>query len=184
MKEFFKKIKNNFKNKKTTILICIILFLIILFFTGMIYGWSQGTTKKVEEIDASTGNEYLKMYFPLLIDYSKLQPGWTDTKDFYVQNNSSKSITYAIIWKEITNSYTRTGDITLSIKSTNDGGNTDNEVVPNTGTNVNILSDITIGPKSIQKYKIIFNYKKLDKTDQTIDYNKSLTGIISVISIN
>ena len=118
------------------------------------------------------------------IDYSRLIPGWTDTKTFSVQNKGNSSISYAVVWKEIINNFTRPSDITLTMTSTNDGGKITNTPLSTTGTNINIISDITIGPKVVQEYTLTFNYKNLNNVDQKIDSNKSFTGIITIVSIN
>lgn len=185
MKEFFTKLKNIFITKKTTILICIIIILLLLFFIGISCSWyNKAVEEHTKTIKADTGNKQLEIYDPMNVDYGKLTPGWTDSKTFSVQNIGNTSLTYAIIWKEITNNYTRPADITLTINSTNDGGKITNIPLPSTGNNINIISDITIGPKVVQEYTLTFNYKVLDNTLQKIDSNKSFTGIITVISIN
>jgi len=177
--------KKMLNNKKVLILVIIIALLFVIACMGIVFSWYQSAEKETKTTNTlDTQNKNLKRLGKTDIHYSALTPGWTDTKVFAISNTGTESITYALEWKDISNNFIRPTDLVLSLTSTNNGGVVTEQIIPTTGKNINIISDITIGMGVTQEYVVTFAYKKVDGEDQSIDSKSSFTGMINAISLN
>ena len=126
------------------------------------------------------------------IDLTNIMPGTSDTKTFTVSNPGTNDITeYAVGIDEVTNTLTRTGDLTYSITcvekliSAADTAYTAcSTTSTKNGTYPKINSEIltnSINGKSIQKYTITITYANPDD-DQSIDMGSTIKGRIQIYS--
>lgn len=115
-----------------------------------------------------------------LISNQEMIPGWSTNKTVDVENLGTKNITYDLIWQSITNNLSRQQDLVYQISCTsNIIGNTclgkSQTQIPNTGTDISILSSINLAVNEIHTYTITVTY--IDQAvDQSVDMNKSISA--------
>ena len=120
------------------------------------------------------------------IDMTNIMPGTSASKTFTVSNLGTEDLEeYAVGIDEVTNTLTRTQDLTYSITCFQKQINEDDskyepcdKTASKTGiypkTNSEILNN-SIGTKNIQKYTITIVYANLDE-DQSIDMGSTIKG--------
>ena len=111
-----------------------------------------------------------------------IEPGWSATKTFTVQNNFKETYKYNIVIKDLLNTFTL-DYLKYKITSTNNGYNmTDYEVVPksSTATDTILAKNVTIAKGETQTYTIEFTYVNDKSVDQSADMNKKLSGTLFI----
>ena len=164
--------------KKQTILVVASLLVVVLsvtlaYFTAQIIGKGK---------DVSVSSADLKIIFTDsdgAISGSNIEPGWSDTKTFTVENNSKSEYKYNIVIKDLLNTFVTNGYLQYKITSTNDGYNmTEFKDVPKSSVATDtILAYSVVIPNGVtQSYTIEFKYANDESVDQSIDMNKKLSG--------
>ena len=176
-----KKQKVTFYTASVILSILIILSIVSLsyaFFTSIITGNETASSDVVETGSLSivyTNGQELKG--------ESIEPGWSLSKTFTVENTGTVEATYNINWENLTNTFVNKEDLVMSLTSTNGGGTLSESQIRGSGTHINIIKNIKIDPGIIQEYTLTIEYKNKDY-DQSSDMGKSLIGKIEVRDAN
>ena len=108
-------------------------------------------------------------------------PGWTSTRKFKVQNNTSNSITYSIAWADLINEFSWENRPYFSVKKNGE------ELIPittgrvgyavNNGTE--FMKGLTTSANTTDEYEFTFSFTRANY-DQTIDNNKLFYGALDI----
>ena len=164
--------------KKQTILVVASLLVVILsvtlaYFTAQIIGKGK---------DVSVSSADLKIIFTDsdgAISGSNIEPGWSDTKTFTVENNSKSEYKYNIVIKDLLNTFVTNGYLQYKITSTNGGYNmTEFKDVPKSSApkDTILAYSVSIPVGVTQSYTIEFKYANDESVDQSEDMGKTLSG--------
>ena len=133
------------KNKIYLIISLVVLTLILVI--GGTYAWFSSRIEGNGAQIVITTDELKLIYTDsLAINNESIEPGWSITKTFTVENTTNEEKYYKIVWKDLVNTFVNTNDLTITITSTNGGGNL--EKTP-------IQSSSTPGNYDIRQYKNI-----------------------------
>ena len=168
--------------KKQTILVVASLLVVVLsvtlaYFTAQIIG---------KEKDVTINSADLKIIFTDsdgAISGSNIEPGWSDTKTFTIENKSNETYKYNIVIKDLVNTFVTKGYLQYKITSTNDGYNmTEFKDVPKSETAADTIlaysASIDVG--ITQSYTIEFKYANDESVDQSEDMGKTLSGTLYI----
>ena len=164
--------------KKQTILVVTSLLLVVLsvtlaYFTAQIIGKGKNVT--INSAD-------LKIIFTDsdgAISGSNIEPGWSDTKTFTIENKSNETYKYNIVIQDLVNTFVTNGYLQYKITSTNNGYNmTEFKDVPKseTATDTILAYSASIDVGVTQTYTVEFIYKNDESVDQSEDMGKTLSG--------
>ena len=168
--------------KKQTILVVASLLVVVLsvslaYFTAQIIGKGK---------DVSVSSADLKIIFTDsdgAISGNNIEPGWSDTKTFTVENNSKSEYKYNIVIKDLLNTFVTNGYLQYKITSTNGGYNmTEFKDVPKSGTATDTILaySVSIPAGVTQNYTIEFKYANDESVDQSDDMGKKLSGTLFI----
>ena len=110
-----------------------------------------------------------------------IEPGWSITKTFSIENKSKTEYKYNIVIQDLVNTFV-SDNLVYKITSTNNGHNmTDYEVLPKSETAEDTLLtySTTISGKTTQEYTIEVKFKEEDR-NQYEDMGKTITGKIYI----
>ena len=164
--------------KKQTILVVASLLVVVLsvtlaYFTAQIVG--KGKDVLVTSAD-------LKIVFTDsdgAISGSNIEPGWSDTKTFTVENKSNETYKYNIVIQDLINTFVTKGYLQYKITSTNGGYNmTEFKEVPKSSApkDTILAYSVSIPVKVTQSYTVEFKYANDESVDQSDDMGKKLSG--------
>ena len=164
--------------KKQTILVVASLLVVVLsvtlaYFTAQIIGKGK---------DVTINSADLKIIFTDsdgAISGSNIEPGWSDTKTFTVENNSKSEYKYNIVIQDLVNTFVTNGYLQYKITSTNGGYNmTEFKDIPKSSIATDtILAYSVVIPNGVtQSYTIEFKYANDESVDQSDDMGKKLSG--------
>ena len=164
--------------KKQTILVVASLLVVVLsvtlaYFTAQIIGKGKNVT--INSAD-------LKIIFTDsdgAISGSNIEPGWSDTKTFTIENKSNETYKYNIVIQDLVNTFVTNGYLQYKITSTNNGYNmTEFKDVPKseTATDTILAYSASIDVGVTQTYTVEFIYKNDESVDQSEDMGKTLSG--------
>ena len=164
--------------KKQTILVVASLLLVVLsvtlaYFTAQIIGKGK---------DVSVSSADLKIIFTDSdgsISGTNIEPGWSDTKTFTIENRSNETYKYNIVIQDLINTFVTEGYLQYKITSTNNGYNmTEFKDVPKseTATDTILAYSASIDVGVTQSYTVEFIYKNDESVDQSDDMGKTLSG--------
>ena len=164
--------------KKQTILVVASLLVVVLsvslaYFTAQIIGKGK---------DVSVTSADLKIIFTDsdgAISGSNIEPGWSDTKTFTVENKSNETYKYNIVIQDLVNTFVTEGYLQYKITSTNGGYNmTEFKDVPKSSApkDTILAYSVSIPVGVTQSYTVEFKYSNDESVDQSIDMNKKLSG--------
>ena len=167
--------------KKQLILVVVSLLVVlsvsVAYFTAQIIG-------KKKEVSLTSAN--LKVIFTDTdgeIAVTDIEPGWTNTKTFTIQNNTKTEYKYNIVLKDLVNTFVTTGYLQYKITSTNNGYNmTDFEDIPKsvTATDEILAYSVSIPTGVTQSYTIEFKYTNDENANQSEDMGKTLSGTLFI----
>ena len=168
--------------KKQTILVVASLLLVVLsvtlaYFTAQIIGKGK---------DVSVSSADLKIIFTDsdgAISGSNIEPGWSDTKTFTIENKSNETYKYNIVIKDLVNTFVTNGYLQYKITSTNSGYNmTEFKDVPKSGAPKDkiLAYSVSIPVGVTQSYTIEFKYANDESVDQSDDMGKKLSGTLFI----
>ena len=110
-----------------------------------------------------------------------IEPGWSITKTFSIENKSKTEYKYNIVIQDLVNTFV-SDNLVYKITSTNNGYNmTDYEVLPKSDTQEDTILtySTTISGRTKQEYTIEVNFKEEDR-NQVEDMGKTITGKIYI----
>ena len=166
------------KKEKKYLIYGIGLVLIVLIGVTFAYFTAQiiGDTKDISVTIAD-----LKVIFTNgeAITGEEIEPGWSITKTFSVENKTKGTYKYNIVIEDLINTFKTKGFLVYKITSTNDGYNmTDYKDVPKsaiaTDTVLAYSVEIPVGVK--QEYTIEIKYINSETENQSIDMASTLSG--------
>ena len=169
------------KNKKQIVIATSVLVVITILLLGLTYAYyktringntkdkSISVTSKKLEITYADGNGVIS-------PTEKIEPGYTVTKTFTVENTGDQTLSYSIKLDNITNTFSRAEDWTYVLKKG------DVEVssgkIPTNETY--IVNAVSIDPKSTDNYTLTITYANLTDVDQSVDMGKSLSLRVNI----
>ena len=168
--------------KKQTILVVASLLVVVLsvtlaYFTAQIIGKGK---------DVSVSSADLKIIFTDsdgAISGSNIEPGWSDTKTFTIENKSNETYKYNIVIQDLVNTFVTNGYLQYKITSTNGGYNmTEFKDVPKseTATDTILAYSVSIPVGVTQSYTVEFMYSNDESVDQSDDMGKKLSGTLFI----
>ncbi len=173
--------KEKIKENKSVFAAFVITFLLILALIGVSFAYFMTQISgEGKNVDVTTGIKELTLSDNAAVNFGTIVPGWSESVTFTVTNTGDLSTYYNLVWESLTNTFTRTQDLTYSITSTNGGGTLASTTVPTLGNNINIISDVLVEPNTTQTYTITFNYARSTTEDQTVDSNKTFSGTLDI----
>ncbi len=154
------------------IVLIVLLGVTFAYFTAQIIG-------DTKEISVTTAD--LKVIFTNgeAITGAEIEPGWSVTKTFSVENKTKGTYNYNIVIEDLINTTTTYGYLKYKITSTNDGYNMSEYVdVPKstTATDTILAYSISIPKDVIQEYTIEIVYENDENVDQSEDMGKTFSG--------
>ena len=164
--------------KKQTILVVASLLVVVLsvtlaYFTAQIIGKGK---------DVSVSSADLKIIFTDsdgAISGSNIEPGWSDTKTFTIENKSNETYKYNIVIQDLINTFVTKGYLQYKITSTNGGYNmTEFKDVPKSSApkDTILTYSVSIPVGVTQSYTVEFKYANDESVDQSDDMGKKLSG--------
>ena len=179
MKKIIGKLKINEKYKH--MLIGFTMAFLLLACVGVTYSWFGAITEG-EGNRISIKSKELKLIYtdPLVVNASAIEPGWTLTKTFTVENTTDEEKYYKIVWSDLINTF-ETDYLTIEMSSTNGGGEVLKSPIAKSSEakEVEIIDAVTIEGKSTQTYTVTFEYANTI-ADQTADMGKQFSGSIEL----
>ena len=164
--------------KKQTILVVASLLVVVLsvtlaYFTAQIIGKGK---------DISVNSADLKIIFTDsdgAISGSNIEPGWSDTKTFNIENKSNETYKYNIVIQDLVNTFVTKGYLQYKITSTDGGYNmAEFKDVPKSevATDTILAYSVSIPVGVTQSYTVEFKYANDESVDQSEDMGKKLSG--------
>ena len=168
--------------KKQTILVVASLLVVVLsvtlaYFTAQIIGKGK---------DVSVSSADLKIIFTDsdgAISGSNIEPGWSDTKTFTIENKSNETYKYNIVIQDLVNTFVTEGYLQYKITSTNGGYNmTEFKDIPKLSTPKDkiLAYGVSIPVGVTQSYTVEFKYTNDESVDQSDDMGKKLSGTLFI----
>ena len=168
--------------KKQTILVVASLLVVVLsvtlaYFTAQIIGKGK---------DVSVSSADLKIIFTDsdgAISGSNIEPGWSNSKTFTIENKSNETYKYNIVIQDLINTFVTTGYLQYKITSTNGGYNmAEFKDVPKSSVAADtiIAYSASIDVGVTQSYTVEFIYKNDESVDQSEDMGKTLSGTLYI----
>jgi hypothetical protein len=168
--------------KKQTILVVASLLVVVLsvtlaYFTAQIIGKGK---------DVSVSSADLKIIFTDsdgAISGSNIEPGWSDTKTFTIENKSNEIYKYNIVIQDLVNTFVTEGYLQYKITSTNGGYNmTEFKDIPKLSTPKDkiLAYGVRIPVGVTQSYTVEFKYTNDESVDQSDDMGKKLSGTLFI----
>ena len=170
-------------NKKsiTILVVCLIVSVMsvsLAFFSAGIIGNGKNVSVNAKELTINFDNNNE-------IASGIIEPGWSSTNTFSVENKSKASFTYDIVLKNYKNTTKTNGYLVYKITSTNGYNMTEYKDMPKDGENTYdlvIARGINIEPGSSNKQNYTLEIKYLDSTeDQSIDMGSTVTGSLYIV---
>ncbi len=166
---------------RVKIIITVTTLLVIMIISGTYAWFSTRVEGNGAQVVVTTGELKLIYTDTLTINEPNIEPGWKLTKTFTVENTSNEERYYKIVWKDLINTFVNTEDLTITITSTNGGGNLEKTPIQSSSTpgNYDIIPGVTIAGKTVQEYTVTFEYAYREE-DQSADMGKTFSGSIEI----
>ena len=106
------------------------------------------------------------------IEGTEIEPGWSVTKTFSVENKTKNEYKYNIVIEDLVNTFVTEGYLQYKITSTDGGYNMDDfKDVPKSEIerDIVLVYSVSMPSKSIQNYTITIQYRNDEEEDQSID---------------
>ena len=166
---------------RVKIIITVTTLLVIMIISGTYAWFSTRVEGNGAQVVVTTGELKLIYTDTLTINEPNIEPGWKLTKTFTVENTTNEERYYKIVWKDLINTFVNTEDLTITISSTNGGGNLEKTPIQSSAIagNYDIIKGVTIEGKAIQEYTVTFEYAYREE-DQSADMGKTFSGSIEI----
>ena len=170
-------------NKKsiTILVVCLIVSVLsvsLAYYSTRIIGDGKNVSVNAKELTINFDNNNE-------ITSGIIEPGWSSTNTFSVENKSKASFTYDIVLKNYKNTTKTNGYLVYKITSTNGYNMTEYKDMPKDGENTYdlvIARGITIESGNSNKQSYSLEIKYLDSTeDQSIDMGSTVTGSLYIV---
>ena len=170
-------------NKKsiTILVVCLIVSVLsvsLAYYSTRIIGDGKNVSVNAKELTINFDNNNE-------IASGIIEPGWSSTNTFSVENKSKASFTYDIVLKNYKNTTKTNGYLVYKITSTNGYNMTEYKDMPKDGENTYdlvIARGITIESGNSNKQSYSLEIKYLDSTeDQSIDMGSTVTGSLYIV---
>ena len=170
-------------NKKsiTILVVCLIVTVLsvsLAYYSARIIGDGKNVSVNAKELTINFDNNNE-------IASGIIEPGWSSTNTFSVENKSKAAFTYDIVLKNYKNTTKTNGYLVYKITSTNGYNMTEYKDMPKDGDNTYdlvIARGITIEPGSSNKQSYTLEIKYLDSSeDQSIDMGSTVTGSLYIV---
>ncbi len=170
-------------NKKsiTILVVCLIVSVMsvsLAFFSAGIIGNGKNVSVNAKELTINFDNNNE-------IASGIIEPGWSSTNTFSVENKSKTTFTYDIVLKNYKNTTKTNGYLVYKITSTNGYNMTEYKDMPKDGENTYdlvIARGITIESGNSNKQSYSLEIKYLDSTEyQSIDMGSTVTGSLYIV---
>ena len=170
-------------NKKsiTILVVCLIVTVLsvsLAYYSARIIGTGKNVSVNAKELTINFDNNNE-------IAEGIIEPGWSSTNTFSVENKSKASFTYDIVLKNYKNTTKTNGYLVYKITSANGYNMTEYKDMPKDGDNTYdlvIARGITIETGSSNKQNYSLEIKYLDSTeDQSIDMGETITGSLYIV---
>ena len=154
-------------------LLVVVLSVTLAYFTAQIIGKGK---------DVSVSSADLKIVFTDsdgAISGSNIEPGWSDTKTFTIENKSNETYKYNIVIQDLINTFVTKRYLQYKITSTNGGYNmTEFKDVPKSSApkDTILAYSVSIPVGVTQSYTVEFKYANDESVDQSDDMGKKLSG--------
>ena len=158
-------------------LLVVVLSVTLAYFTAQIIGKGK---------DVSVSSADLKIIFTDsdgAISGSNIEPGWSNSKTFTIENKSNETYKYNIVIHDLLNTFVTNGYLQYKITSTNNGYNmTEFKDVPKSevATDTILAYSASIDVGVTQSYTVEFIYKNDESVDQSEDMGKTLSGTLYI----
>ena len=158
-------------------LLVVVLSVSLAYFTAQIIGNGKNVT--INSAD-------LKIIFTDsdgAISGSNIEPGWSDTKTFTIENKSNEIYKYNIVIQDLLNTFVTNGYLQYKITSTNGGYNmTEFKDIPKLSTPKDkiLAYGVSIPVGVTQSYTVEFKYTNDESVDQSDDMGKKLSGTLFI----
>ena len=170
-------------NKKsiTILVVCLIVSVLsvsLAYYSTRIIGDGKNVSVNAKELTINFDNNNE-------IASGIIEPGWSSTNTFSVENKSKASFTYDIVLKNYKNTTKTNGYLVYKITSNNGYNMTEYKDMPKDGENTYdlvIARGITIESGNSNKQSYSLEIKYLDSTeDQSIDMGSTVTGSLYIV---
>ena len=158
-------------------LLVVVLSVTLAYFTAQIIGKGK---------DVSVSSADLKIIFTDsdgAISGSNIEPGWSDTKTFTIENKSNEIYKYNIVIQNLVNTFVTEGYLQYKITSTNGGYNmTEFKDIPKSSAPKDkiLAYGVSIPVGVTQSYTVEFKYANDESVDQSDDMGKKLSGTLFI----
>ena len=158
-------------------LLVVVLSVSLAYFTAQIIG-------KGKDVSVTSAN--LQIVFTDsdgAITGNDIEPGWSTTKTFTVENNSKETYKYNIVIKDLVNTFVTEGYLQYKITSTNNGYNmTEFKDIPKSSApkDTILAYSVSIPVGITQSYTIEFKYINDESVDQSDDMGRKLSGTLFI----
>ena len=165
------------------LIVVVVSLLVVILSVSLAYFTTQiiGDGKKVEV--SSTNLQIVFTDTDGEIAGSDIEPGWSATKTFTIENNSKSEYKYNIVIKDLVNTFVTEGYLQYKITSNNDGYNmTEFKDIPKSETakDTILAYSVSIPAGETQTYTIEFKYSNDEDVDQGDDMGKVLKGTLFI----
>lgn len=172
------------KNKRLVLITTLSIFTALVifgvgyaFFTALVSDGDNGSS-----IIIQTGSMRITYSDNELINISNMLPGDVVSKTVTVKNESDVDVTYDLLWKELSNSFTNRSESVMSITCVSDkdtcSGYSEN-AIPFGGNNVSIIDHISINGSETHTYVITIKFLETGSL-QNYNQGKSINGKIGI----
>ena len=158
-------------------LLVVVLSVSLAYFTAQIIGNGKNVTINSADLKIIFTDSYGA------ISGSNIEPGWSDTKTFTIENKSNETYKYTIVIQDLLNTFVTNGYLQYKITSTNGGYNmTEFKDVPKSSVPKDkILAYSASIPVGVtQSYTVEFIYRNDESVDQSEDMGKTLIGTLFI----
>ena len=158
-------------------LLVVVLSVTLAYFTAQIIGKGK---------DVSVSSADLKIVFTDTdgsISGTNIEPGWSDTKTFTIENKSNEIYKYNIVIQNLVNTFVTEGYLQYKITSTNGGYNmTEFKDIPKSSAPKDkiLAYGVSIPVGVTQSYTVEFKYANDESIDQSDDMGKKLSGTLFI----
>ena len=169
--------------KRKQLTLVIVSLLVVVLSVSLAYFTTQIIGKGKDVSVTSTNLQIVFTDSDGSISGSNIEPGWSATKTFTVQNNSKSEYKYNIVIKDLLNTFVTNGYLKYKITSTNDGYNmTEFKDIPKSSvaTDTILAYSVSIPVGVTQSYTIEFKYANDESIDQSDDMGKKLSGTLFI----
>lgn len=167
--------------KSIKVLISLIAITLVLGILGFSYAYFTINilgTSSTSKVSIETGDFRLDFDDTEYVNMTNTIPGSTETKTFTVTNTGNVVNSYNVLWDNITNTLINRESLVYTITS-DSGKNLPITVVPESGNNIEILSNISISPGQTQTFTMTITYENASY-DQSSDMEKKFAGKLKI----